>query len=613
MILRIVDGRKTLQGEWVVKIVAFDDEGDELGSEGWVNLSNMGQRKAFVKQCSEETVQPIEQVRARLGQLVKRVQQGALDKDEVLGGGLDGSLSDAEEAPREQIRVAGRYLRDISSDATRALQAANEKDTRIFLRGGLLSRIHEQDREMVVQPLSHAALKGRLDRVANFVTLSQDGRPDKPARPPNDVIQDILSRQDLPFPRLRSLAGIPVAIPGGKMLDGVGYDAASGVYRYHNNLGAVPRLSQSDAKDLLFNELLVDFPFTDEGSKAHTVALLLQPFLLPIISGPAPLYCIDSPTPGTGKGLIAEIASEIVTGQPVGVMMLARDEAEMEKRITGLLIRGQEIILLDNVTSIHSPSLAGALTSRSWEGRMLGRLDMVRVENNATWIATGNNVRLSTEQARRTIPIRLDPGVERPEDRTGFRHPSLLEWVRENRAQLVGAIVCLIRAWQASGMPDGTKTFGSYEPWARKLGGVLDFIGVPGFLSNRHLLYAEAERETAEWRVFCQVWWDAFGTRPATAKELLDLATVEELLVGVRAGKSGLAAQQRMGHVLSDRRDRVFGEWAIRSGGRDGVTRNRAYMLEPIADGPCVCPPGEQAEAIGGRCPDCGGMRGVSG
>lgn len=612
MILRIVDGQKNIRGDWVVKIVALDDEGDELGSDGWVNLSNMAQRKAFIKQCAEETGQPTEQVQARLTQLVKRVQQGALDEDEVLGDGLDGPPSDVEQEPREMIRVANRYLRDISTDATKALHEANGKDTRIFLRGGLLARIHEQDREIIVQALSHAALKGRLDRVANFITLSPEGA-DKPARPPNDVIQDILTRQDLPFPRLRALAGIPVAIPGGKMLDDVGYDAATGVYRYHNNLGPIPRMAPGRAKDLLLNELLGDFPFSDDGSRAHTVALLLQPFVLPIISGATPLYSVDSPTPGTGKGLIAEVLSEIVTGQPVGVMILTRDEAEIEKRITALLIRGQEIILLDNVSSLHSHALAGALTSRSWEGRMLGRLDMVRVENNSTWIATGNNVKLSTEMARRCIPIRLDPRMEHPEDRTGFRHPSLFEWVGENRAQLVGAIVCLIRAWQAEGMPDGSQTIGSYEAWARTMGGLLDVIGVRGFLSNRRSLYEEADRDTDEWRAFCEVWAKEFGSRGVTAKDLVDLATEEELLLGVRAGKSALAAQQRMGHALSDRRDRVFGQWAIRSAGRDGVTRNRAYALDDVADGLCVCPPEQQAEGIDGRCPDCGGMRGESG
>ena len=51
------------------------------------------------------------------------------------------------------------------------------------------------------------------------------------------------------------------------------------------------------------------------------------------------------------------------------------------------------------------------LTATQWRGRRLGKSEIVDVPNDATWVATGNNVELSDEIARRTIPIRLDPGV----------------------------------------------------------------------------------------------------------------------------------------------------------------------------------------------------------
>ena len=93
------------------------------------------------------------------------------------------------------------------------------------------------------------------------------------------------------------------------------------------------------------DELLCDFPFADEASKAHTLALLLQPFLRLLIQGPTPLYLIDAPSKGTGKGLLAELLALIWMGRPGGVMALARSEDEVEKRITACLVAAFPSIL----------------------------------------------------------------------------------------------------------------------------------------------------------------------------------------------------------------------------------------------------------------------------
>ena len=39
---------------------------------------------------------------------------------------------------------------------------------------------------------------------------------------------------------------------------------------------------------------------------------------------------------------------------------------------------------------------------------------------------------------------------------------------------------------------------------------------------------------------------------------------------------------QRLGHALSQKRDRVFGDFRIRNAGKDSVTRNSAYRLEEV-------------------------------
>jgi putative DNA primase/helicase len=201
---------------------------------------------------------------------------------------------------------------------------------------------------------------------------------------------------------------------------------------------------------------------------------------------------------------------------------------------------GAPWVLLDNVTSLISAPLAAVLTATQWRGRCLGKSEIVDVPNDATWVATGNNVELSDEIVRRTIPIRLDLGVERPEQRTGFAHHELLSWVGTHRTTLVAACLSLIRAWMDAGCPDGNVTLGSYESWARLMGGVL---GVSGFLTERERLYTEADRETADWCALCEAWWATYASLPVTAKDVFEVAQARGLLLSVWGGRTTLATQ----------------------------------------------------------------------
>jgi hypothetical protein len=77
------------------------------------------------------------------------------------------------------------------------------------------------------------------------------------------------------------------------------------------------------------------------------------------------------------------------------------EDDEARKRITAALISGRPMLLLDNVRSLRSQSLEAVLTTTVWEDRLLGQTKMLRVRNTALWLATGNNVEVSDEMARR--------------------------------------------------------------------------------------------------------------------------------------------------------------------------------------------------------------------
>jgi hypothetical protein len=116
---------------------------------------------------------------------------------------------------------------------------------------------------------------------------------------------------------------------------------------------------------------------------------------------------------------------------------------------------------------------------------------MARLPIRCLWIATGNNPEFSNEMARRLVRIRLAAEEERPWQRSIFRHPDLMAWVRKNRARLVHACLILCQAWIAAGRPHGIRIVGSFEGWAKVMGGVLETVGIEGFLGNLENIWRE--------------------------------------------------------------------------------------------------------------------------
>jgi len=495
---------------------------------------------------------------------------------------LANAYIEREASVQMQIIINDRYMWEITRESLEVLRAGNDASDQLFQRGSAIVRIQVGDDGVSAEVLSHAALRGELDRAAQFIKVDGDGTV-RPARPPQDVVADILSLQSTGtgLPELKDILGCPTYLTDGTLLASDGYHPPSGLFIFTNGLSGVSSyMPLHKAKDLLLNDLLGDFPFAEDGSRAHAIAAMILPFVRELIKGPTPLHLVDAPARGTGKGLLTDIIAGVTLGSAAYVMTLSPEEAEVDKRITSVLLAGHPMVLLDNVTSLTSSSLSAVLTTVLWRGRKLGRSEIVQVPNRALWIATGNNVRLSNELIRRIVPIRLDAEEEQPELRTGFRHGNLLEWTLEHRGELVSATVSLVRAWLDAGRPKGRGTLGRYESWVEVIGGILAVADIPGFLSNRTPLYEHSDQETREWSGYVIKWWERYRALPVTARDLFEVAKENGLLLALWGGRSPLSAQQRLGHALSARRDRVFGAYILRISTSPGETGNLAYYLE---------------------------------
>jgi putative DNA primase/helicase len=192
-----------------------------------------------------------------------------------------------------QVQVNDKQMRDIAAEAWAVLTHANEPPS-IFQWGHLLVDIINDDNgQPLIRPLKKAAVKGTLARMMDFVARSESGI--KPARPPSDVVDDMMSAKEIPLPVLLGIIRAPVFAPTGVLATESGYQPATRFYLQLSEGLSIPEVpTQPDAKNIqqdktiITNELLVDFPFTSEADLAHAIACLLLPFTRPLIHGPTP-------------------------------------------------------------------------------------------------------------------------------------------------------------------------------------------------------------------------------------------------------------------------------------------------------------------------------------
>ena len=476
---------------------------------------------------------------------------------------------------KPQLLAQDMNLPRLSAECWGALIAAN-KPERMFLFGDMPTRLDRDDGGAPIpQALTEDRLHHEVARAADWVRMVKDPTSGemvlKDGKPPRDVIRDMLAAPSFPLPGLRSIVHAPVFAPDKTLHCDPGYHPAGQTYLHLARGFSVPEVAEQptvqdveEARRLIEDELLGDFPFVSQADRANAIALFLVPYVRNLINGPTPLNLIEAPTMGSGKGLLVNALLRPAVGAHLNLMPAANDDDEWRKRIHGQLVQAPAVILIDNITSaLDSGSLASVLTTTMWSDRRLGSNQIVHMPVRCVWIATANNPTMTTELARRSVRIRIDPKVDRPWQRgeESFRHPDLRQWADEHRGELVAAALTLVRNWIAQGAHLGAAHLGSFEQWSQTMGGILASAGIPKFLGNLDAFYEEADLEGTVWRQFIGQWFEKHETSEVGVADLFDLALSVD---GFDFGKGSERSQKVVfGTALNRQRDRVIGKYRV--------------------------------------------------
>jgi hypothetical protein len=478
-------------------------------------------------------------------------------------------LKQVNDTGKTQIELCDVDPQKILAGISRALADRNGDNPKIFWGvRGLCEAGKNKKQQTVLQPITPRRLQSILTRVVTFTKTSSEAAIPIVTGVPLEYCEIYLADESLwdNMPPIDRIVTAPFFDRNLELCANAGYHAAEQLYLTLPDGYFLPDTqptpeSITAAKVLLLEVLLGEVAFEDQASRANALALMLLPPIMPYLKEQTPLHLLDAPTQSSGKTYAASIClapflEAIIVGDK-------KNEEESRKTTFAMLLDGAPLIFIDNVkSSLASPEIAAAITTRSMMGRMLGLSKMVEVDTHVVWAATAHNPVLDRDTISRSILIKIDTEVETPEQRV-FTH-SPLRFIAENRATVQAAIITLIKAWRAIGTPakSGAKV-SRFDEWEATLGGILESIEIEGFLAN-HAKQADNESpEDVVFRGFVNRWFETHGESTVTVQELLATPGIDEMTDLLGEKSPGRA----LGKMLQTRKDRVINGYKVTKNG----------------------------------------------
>lgn len=127
---------------------------------------------------------------------------------------------------------------------------------------------------------------------------------------------------------------------------------------------------------------------------------------------------------------------------------------------------------------------------------------------------------------------------------------------------------------------------GSYGPWRRVVGGILELHGVPGLLGNLHAP-SESSPETEALEALLSIVnsphkLNKAGGAPFTSAELANWLQDEPDIQGLIYQHNGGSTAQQLGKFLSDHRNQIIQGHRLVRAGRAGA--GMRWRFEPVSE-----------------------------
>ncbi len=496
------------------------------------------------------------------------------------------------ERPSATIQVA-------QAEGPRIVQQADELlrlHCEVYQRGGQLVRVADGGIHAVTGPY----LRNHLETIATFQKFDKRSGAWHSIDCPGELHTRLLhNRGAWSVPELTGVIRAPILRPDGSLLSSPGFDEHTGLLLladHPDNWPAIPERPSADAvREALATlwEPFEHFPFASALDRGvHLAACLTAVQRLTLNTAPG--FAWDAPTPASGKTKAAQAVGWLA-GVEVPVSPWATEPEEQRKSLMASLLGGVPGILLDNINGqLASDTLCAMLTGSQISDRKLGVSEQVTVPTRVLVLATGNNITIVGDLARRVLPIRLDHGVEAP-DKLEFPFCPVAR-MRERWLYYRAAALTVLRGFVVAGMPaNGTGSTGSFEQWDRLIRQCVVWVrdqdlarftvDDPAKAVARN---QAANPEMMKLRALISAWFEVYGDTPMIVQKAANVPGGLDDAAGALhdacdeiAGERGVINPRRLGRWIEGRQGRlVDGKRFVRGPDRG----NRAtWKVEAVA------------------------------
>ena len=332
------------------------------------------------------------------------------------------------------------------------------------------------------------------------------------------------------LPQMRRIFTVPTPIirEGALAFPKEGYDSRFDSWVPFNAPKINEGISLEDAKKTI-DYMLEEFCFETEKDKTNAIASIITPFLRGLYTNfrvRTPLFMYIANRERAGKDYLADLRMLIYTGSAIEEAPLnsgsGHNSEELRKKLLSSLVAGKRFLhFANNKGNLDSGVFEQILTSPKYEDRMLGRNEIVEVNNELEFSLSGNTgITFSADLSNRSKVIRLHLDIEDANKRE-FKNPDLHKWVLDNRDQVLSSIYALVKHWDNNGRPPGTVPFTSFHEWASICGGVMESCGYDNPCTADTSLQIGGDDETAHMKELFERCYEMWPSSEITKNELL--------------------------------------------------------------------------------------------
>jgi hypothetical protein len=299
--------------------------------------------------------------------------------------------------------------------------------------------------------MTKAKLLPLVESAVVFQSVNSKGQIDNIAVP-DKVLDHILVNYKI-IPSISAMITHPVVTSKGRVITASGIDRDTGLLLYGNESLVMPKpYSNAEAKKAIArikSTFLDGFEFSTKLDEAAALGLLFTAIERKLMTA-APGGLVSAAQQSTGKTTLVKILHVILTGRDLPVMSWPDgNETEVQKALLSTLLRSPELICFDNIgdgLTFKSPTLALAMTSSVFEGRILGLSRDASVPTNVMMTVTGNNIKLANDEVHRWLKVSLTTSNPSPHKRK-FKHTDVLKYGLSIRESVLRDVIGIVAGY----------------------------------------------------------------------------------------------------------------------------------------------------------------------